>query len=174
MEERLYKILFAVSGLLMAIFVVVAQSRMDPRGSEAVEATVTILGVEPQGRSVTFTGPRGETRTIPLPPAVQVETLRPGEQLHIRFIEPTAVQVSKEGSAATGGSAPGSIRRAAGVVEAIDAVARRVVLRTPRGDTLALAVARSINLKDISVGEQVHVSYTETIAVEAEPRRGGA
>src|SRR5688500_11778818 len=71
-----------------------------------LEGIVTVTHVDPGARTVTIVGPKGNSRTVAVPPEAQnFDKVTPGQRYKVRFLEEVAVSLSKEGepSAAAGG-----------------------------------------------------------------------
>jgi hypothetical protein len=58
-----------------------------------------------------------------------------------------------------------------GTIEAIDAKKKRVTLKGPEGKTQEIKVKDPKNLKNVKVGDQVVLTYTEALAVSVEPAK---
>ena len=56
-------------------------------------------------------------------------------------------------------------------IEAIDAKKNRVTLKGPEGKTQEIKVKDPKNLKNVKVGDQVVLTYTEALAVSVEPAK---
>lgn len=130
---------------------------------------------------MTVTGPRGKTLTLKVGPEVKdLDQVKPGDQLIVRYFESLALFVRKGGEprAATEGTAvqvaPKGKKPAAvavdtvefrGTVEAIDYAKRRITLKGPEGKTRTIKVDPSVKrLNEVKKGDQIVVRYTEAIA----------
>jgi hypothetical protein len=62
-----------------------------------VQATVTVIGIDPKSRVVTLQGPRGEQHRVTAGPKVPLEKLKVGDRLIATYVESIAVAVEKAG-----------------------------------------------------------------------------
>lgn len=149
--------------------------------AETTSIKARVDAVDVNKRLVTVTGPRGKTLTLKVGPEVKdLDQVKPGDQLIVRYFESLALFVRKGGEprAATEGTAvqvaPKGKKPAAvavdtvefrGTVEAIDYAKRRITLKGPEGKTRTIKVDPSVKrLNEMKKGDQVVVRYTEAIA----------
>jgi hypothetical protein len=130
---------------------------------------------------MTVTGPQGKMLTLKVGPDVKdLDQVKPGDQLVVRYFEPLALFVRKatEPRAATEGTVVEVISKGKrpvavavdtaefkGTVEAIEYAKRRVTLKGPEGKTRTIKVDPSVKrLDEVKKGDQIVVRYTEATA----------
>jgi hypothetical protein len=72
-----------------------------PPGAAAaagVQATVTVVAIDPKSRVVTLQGPEGNKRSVKAGPKIQLERLQVGDRLLATYVESIAIAVEKGGS----------------------------------------------------------------------------
>jgi hypothetical protein len=170
-----------IAAALLAPLFAVAQ----PKGAivlDQLEAVVTVTKVDPQARTVTVRGPRGNLQALAVPPESQnFDQVKPGDRFKITYAEAAIVALTKGGQPtatvdesvqlAPKGAKPGGFkvrtRQISAVVDAIDYKNRYVALRGPRGNTLALPVSDEVKeLEKVMVGDKLSIVYTEALAIE--------
>jgi hypothetical protein len=183
MTLALLMVLMAIAGGARAA---AAQSAAAKAGSRVVVAETTSIearldAVDVNKRLVTVTGPRGKTLTLKVGPDVKdLDQVKPGDQLVVRYFEPLALFVRKaaEPRAAAEGAAVQVIPRGKrpvavpvdtvefkGTVEAIEYAKRRLTLKGPEGKTRTIKVEPSVKrFNEVKKGDQIVVRYTEAIA----------
>lgn len=189
MHKRLIKRLIsaALASALMIAGTAVAQP---PGGAarvvEQVEAVVTVTEVDPEARTVTFQGPRGETTTVSVPQAQNLDKVKPGSRFKVVYTEAAALGIKKEAgeaSASTGttvervakGAGPGGGIKSrtievTGTVEKIDQKNRYVSVRGPKGRTVTAKVPDDVkDFEKLSVGDRITLTYTQAIAANMIP-----
>lgn len=149
--------------------------------AETTSIKARVDAVDVNKRLVTVTGPRGKTLTLKVGPEVKdLDQVKPGDQLIVRYFESLALFVRKGGEPPTATErtavqvAPKGKKPAAvavdtvefrGTVEAIDYAKLRVTLKGPEGKTRTLKVDPSVKrLNEVKKGDQIVVRYTEAIA----------
>lgn len=161
-----------------------AAAKASPRVvvAETTSITARVDAVDVGKRLVTVTGPGGKMVTLRVGREVKdLDQVKPGEQLVVRYFESLALFVRKGGEprAAGEGTAvqvvPNKRKKPAaiavdtvelsGTVEAIDDAKGRVTLKGPEGKTRTIKVDPSIKrLNEMKKGDQVVVRYTEATA----------
>jgi hypothetical protein len=148
--------------------------------AETTSIEARLDAVDVNTRRMTVTGPRGKTLTLKVGPDVKdLDQVKPGDRLVVRYFEPLAVFVRKGGeprAAAEGAAvqvAPKGKRPVAvavdtvefkGTVEAIEYAKRRLTLKGPEGKTRTIKVDPSVKRFDeVKKGDQIVVRYTEAI-----------
>jgi hypothetical protein len=179
--------------LLMALAAVAVGERTAAAQSTAAKATPRVVvaettsieakldAVDVKTRRMMVTGPRGKTLTLKVGPDVKdLDQVKPGDQLVVRYFEPLALFVRKGGeprAAAEGAAvqvAPKGKRPVAvavdtvefkGTVEAIEYAKRRLTLKGPEGKTRTIKVDPSVKrFSEVKTGDQIVVRCTEAIA----------
>ena len=149
---------------------------------DPVEAVVTVTKVDAKARTVTVRGPSGNLHTLAVPPEAQnLDRVKPGDRFRMAYAEAAVLSISKGGEpavkvdksvkVAAKGASPGGqmVRtvRLTATVDAIDYKTRRVALRGPKGNVLALAVSQQVkDLERVAAGDRVSIVYSEAIALE--------
>ena len=154
--------------------------------AEPVEAMVTVTKVDPKARTVTIRGPTGSLQIISVPEeAKNLGQVKPGDRFRMTYAESAAIAVKKGGgkpdasieemvSLSPKGAKPGGYRvrtfNITGIIDAIDYKKRLVVVRGPKGNTVALPVSSAVkDLETVTVGDQVTVVYSEALALQMVP-----
>jgi hypothetical protein len=172
--------------------VAAAQSAAAKAGPRIVVAETTSIevrldAVDSKTRLMTMTVPRGKTLTLRVGPEVKdLDQLKPGDQLVVRYFEPLVLFVRKgnEPRAAAEGAAVQVMSKGKrpvpvavdtlefkGTVEAIDYAKRRVTLKGPEGKTRTIKVDPSVKrLNDVKKEDQIVVRYTEATAFSVRQR----
>jgi hypothetical protein len=149
--------------------------------AETTSIEARLDAVDVKTRRMTVTGPGGKTLTLKVGPDVKdLDQVKPGDQLVVRYFEPLALFVRKaaEPRAAAEGAAVQVIPRGKrpvavpvdtvefkGTVEAIEYAKRRLTLKGPEGKTRTIKVDPGVNRFDgVKKGDQIVVRYTEAIA----------
>jgi hypothetical protein len=150
--------------------------------AEMTELRAKVDAVDYAKRVVTVTGPQGNTVAIKAGPQVRnLEQIKVGDQVVVRHYESVALFVRKS-SEPPGAVAAGAVEVAAkgekpagamadtvevtAKVEAVDQAARTVTLKGPAGNVRTFKVDPSVErLKDVKVGDDVVLRYTEALAI---------
>lgn len=157
--------------------------------AEKVTAEATVEAVDPQARTVTLRGPRGNMVTVQVGPEVKnFDQIKAGDTVRAQYLQATAIFVRKPGEAPSGapeasgartvavappGEMPGgmvanTVERTA-TVQDIDYNTRKVTLAGQQGRTIELNVDPSVEgLDQVKKGDQVVVRHTEAIALDVE------
>ena len=141
----------------------------------SIEARLDVI--DAKTRLIMVTGTRGKTLTLRVGPEVKdLDQLKPGDQLVVRYFEPLAVFVRKgsEPRAAAEGGAVQVMSRGKrpvpvavdtlefkGTVEGIDYTKRRITVKGPEGKTRTIKVDPSVKLDEVKKGDQIVVRHTE-------------
>ena len=158
-------------------------AKADPRVvvAETTSIEARLDAVDAKTRLMTVTVPRGKTLTLRVGPEVKdLDQLKPGDQLVVRYFEPLALFVRKGSeprAAAEGGSVqvmskgkrpvPVAVdtHEFKGTVEGIDYTKRRITLKGSEGKTRTIKVDPSVKrLDEVKKGDQIVVRYTEARA----------
>ena len=185
--------------LLMALAAVAGGERTAAAQSTAAKATPRVVvaettsiearldAVDVKTRRMMVTGPRGKTLTLKVGPDVKdLDQVKPGDQLVVRYFEPLGLFVRKSGERPAAAEAtavqvmprgkrpvPVAVDTAqfSGAVEAIDYAKRRVTLKGPDGKTRTIKFDPSVTrLDDVKKGDQIVVRYTEATAFSVRQR----
>jgi hypothetical protein len=153
--------------------------------ADEIEAIVTVTEVDPAERSVTVKGPRGESRTIVIPQAQNLDQVKPGNRFKILYTEALAVGFGKSGeppSATVGanvqpapkGATPGGmatrIAEVTGVIDEIDRKKRSITVRGPQGAPVSVKVPDDLPQFDtLSAGDNITLAYVQALAIDMVP-----
>ena len=147
--------------------------------AETTSIQARVDAVDVKKRLVTVTGARGKTLTLKVAPEVKdLDQVKAGDQLVVRYFEPLGLFVRKAGAraAATEAAAvevvPDKGRKPAavavdtaelrGAVEAIDYAKRRVTLKGSEDRTRTIKVDASVKrFNEVKKGDQIVVRHTE-------------
>jgi hypothetical protein len=188
MNLRVFALVCAASSMTIA-----AAQPADPVRVENVETvTATVESLDVDKRMIELRSDEG-TRTVQVPPEVRnLEQVRVGDQVVVRYYEGLAAQFKKPGEAAPVGvidattskaRQPQGARPGAGVanvvtttvvIEAVDQPSSSVTFTGPAGMTRTVAVKDPKVQQFIGTlkkGDEVELTYTEALAVTVEPQK---
>jgi len=162
------------------------------KGAVAVsqtEAVVKVTKIDRKARTVTFQGPRGNSRTLTVPKEAQnFDKVKVGALFRVKYVEAVAVALQKGGAPsatadrqvqlAPKGGTPGGVVvdtvMLKAKVEAIVYAGREVALKGPKGNVVPLKVADDVQgLENVKVGDSVTVAYAQALALEMLPEPAG-
>jgi hypothetical protein len=151
-----------------------------------VELSAKVTAIDAENRHVTLEGPQGNSVTIAVDPAVKnFKKIKKGDMVLVKYYESLAWELKKPGEkqAMTKTETQETTTAAAGekpareetrtvdliaTIEAIDKETPSVTLKGPEGNSRTIKVKNPKNLKGVKVGDQVAVTYTESLAVSVE------
>lgn len=150
--------------------------------SEVSEITGRVVAVHRANRTVTLRGPQGNVLTVKVDEAARnFDQVRVGDDVKLQYYESVAIYVTSDGKppAADGevavAVAPKGAKPAAGVIEVTDVSAtieainpakRVLTLKGPQGNVFPVTVDKSVQgFGALRVGDNVHVRYTEAVAL---------
>ena len=151
---------------------------------EPIEAIVTITAVDQEAKTVTFKGPRGQTMTLEVPQAQNLDKVTPGSRFKVVYVEAAAVAITPDAArvAASGstvapaaqGANPGGMvvkrHEVTGVVEAIDRKNRYLSIQGPRALPISVKVPEDVKEFDtLAVGERITLMYVQALAADMIP-----
>ncbi len=152
--------------------------------------TATVEKIDQATRMVTLKGPEGNTVTFRVgEEARNLDKVKAGDTVDVQYYEAVAWQVMKPGTAPEGMSSTTVAERAkkgempkgamgtqttiVAEVASIDKDGKHVTLKGPKGNTETVAVRNPENLKNVKVGDQVQITYTEAMAISVTPSPPG-
>jgi Cu/Ag efflux protein CusF len=155
--------------------------------AETVKLTATISAIDAATRAVTLKGPQGKEMTLTAGEQVKnFAQLKVGDQVNIEYVEALTLElkkgstapVSRTEQAGAAGAKPGERpagmggRQVTVVAEVVDLNAQTqvVTLRGPQR-TVELKVKDPAQFKLIAKGDRVEATYTEAMALVAEPAK---
>jgi len=153
--------------------------------TSVVSETFTIEAIDHTKRIVTLKNSAGLTTDVLCGPEVQrFDALKVGDRVTFQFHESVVTGIYRPGSAPkpqemtnvarSQGAAGGVITQqqtAVVTIEAIDAKAPSVTLRTKDGRRMSFKVENAKNLEGYKAGDQIEVTYTQALAVGVAPAK---
>lgn len=156
--------------------------------SNLVEINTKVLDVNYEKNLLTLEGPnKGDSLTIKVGAQVKnLKEIKKGDLVNVKYNESIALMLkkktkkeatSKTVTSSTTVTNSGDKKPGVSSSETIDIVATivniddkkpSVTLKGPEGNSLTLAVADKKNLEGIKVGDQVDLTYTDSLAVSVE------
>ena len=151
----------------------------------AVQVTATVLEIDHATRTVTLKAADGREESFVVDEAVKnLDQVNKGDVVVATYAEALAYEVKKSGASGTvgevavgaGTAKPGEkpvgvIAREVTVtvtITAIDEKAPTVTFKGPQGNTRTVKVQDPAKLKDVKVGDQVDITYTQALALSVE------
>jgi hypothetical protein len=149
-----------------------------------VTVNATVEAIDLNTRVVRLKGPKGNVFDLKVgEEAKNLPQVKVGDLVEAKYYESIAVEVKKPGepggvtvSGALATAKPGEMP--AGMVanqvtvtttlEAIDRDKKHVTLKGPEGNSVRVKVQDPKNLKNVKVGDQVVITYTEALAISVE------
>jgi len=165
-----------------------AETAAPPSGvveAAAVQVTATVVEIDHQKREVTLKAADGREETFIVDEAAKnLDQVKKGDVVVATYAEALAYEVKKPGAAGaaagvavgaatakTGEKPAGIITRETTVtvtITAIDEKAPTVTFKGPQGNTRTIKVKDAAKLKDVKVGDQVEITYTQALALSVE------
>ena len=150
-----------------------------------VEATLTVVAINPKTRVITLKGPGGKTMDVEAGEEVKnFSQIRVGDNVKVQYREALTLELKKTkadaGASATavvGTAAPGE-RPAAAVgaqvtvladVVAVDPKKSTISLKGPAGNVVELKVRNPDHFKVVKKGDKVEAVYSEAVAIAVTP-----
>ena len=151
----------------------------------AVEATVTVVAINPATRVLTLKGASGRTLDVVCGDEVKnFSQIRVGDNVKVQYLEALSLELTNiraaTGATATAGAAaaaPGTQPAAVGAVQitafadvvAVDPKKSTISLKGPAGNVVELKVRNPDHFKVVKKGDQVEVVYTQAMALAVTP-----
>jgi ribosomal 50S subunit-recycling heat shock protein len=148
---------------------------------EVVKLTGTVKTVDPQNKTVTVEGSGGRTVTVNAENARNLDQVKVGDKVNLRFTEelalfvrksdaqPSATQTDMVALAPKGEKPAGLMARTVeltGTVESIDAKKRTVAVKGPEGNVRTFHVDKTVkNFNQIKKGDQIVLRVTQAVAL---------
>jgi hypothetical protein len=149
------------------------------------KVTATVVGIEADTRTVWLKTPQGKTVQVVVgEDARNFDQLKVGDIVNAQYTQAVTLSLRKERvplssqesesmersipGAKPGGTVGRKVTLVADVV-AVNAKTKMVTLKGPEGKTLDLMVEDPDQLNRVKKGDQVHVVYTESMAISVEP-----
>ena len=174
--------------------IVLAEEKAAPKTAKpsgmkerTVKVEATVQAIDLPKRVVTLKGSKGNIFDLKVgEEAKNLPQVKVGDLVTVQYYESLAFQVIKAGQAGVESSGSGVTRAKPGgkpggvaanqvtvtaSIEAIDAKNNYVTLKGPEGKTQEIKVQDPKNLKNVKVGDQVVLTYTEALAISVEPAK---
>jgi Cu/Ag efflux protein CusF len=188
MKKRFGSVLVAVcvAGSFCLASLAMAEADKPVSGTVAaasVQVTATVVEIDHKKREVTLKAADGREETFIVDEAAKnLDQVKKGDLLVVTYAEALAYEVKKPGAGATGvtagiatakpGEKPaGLIARETTVtvtITAIDEKAPTITFKGPQGNTRTVKVKDVTKLKEVKVGDQVEITYTQALALSVE------
>jgi Cu/Ag efflux protein CusF len=151
-------------------------------GSQTASVTATVEAIDSAKRELTLKGPEGNVVVLGVPDSVKrFNEIKVGDRLTFKYTEAVALEVKKAdsgaklGMSAETGMEPIAGKRPAGVVsrkitatvavEAVDANAPSISVRTADGNKMSFRVQDPKKLEGVHPGDKIVVTYSEALAI---------
>jgi hypothetical protein len=168
--------------IVLSAAAAVAQDKPGVVAADAVDAVLTVRGVNYAERTVTFATQEGEVSTIKVPDEAQnLDQVYAGARFRVRYVQsvvlgvvgvgsqPSAGEVQKVELAAKGDTPGGTVvnvKQITARVEGIDYANRTVAVRGPLGGLQRFSVGPEVQRFDnVQVGDTVVLRYTEALGL---------
>ena len=185
---KLFRMMLTWIMLLGLTPVAIAQQKDSDNGGtpgrvsvDVIKLTGTVKAVDLEKKTVTVEGSGGRVETIDAKDARNLEQVKVGDKVTVRYTQALAVFVTKGDEPpstsekqtvqlAPKGEKPGGVVartiQLTGTVQSVDARKRMVDVRVPAGDVRTFKVdPRVKNLSQVKKGDQVVLRYTESVAL---------
>jgi Cu/Ag efflux protein CusF len=146
--------------------------------------TATVEAVDAATRTVSLKGPKGNVVDVVAGAEVRnFDQIKKGDKLTVKYAEALTLELKKDGKAVgrseaeglkrskpgekPGGAAVREVTVVADVV-GVDAAAKKVSLKGPKGNVVDLNVRDPEQLKLIKMGDKVEATYTQALAISME------
>ena len=185
---KLFRMMLTGIILLGLTSVAIAQQKDSDNGGtpgrvsvDVIKLTGTVKAVDLEKKTVTVEGSGGRVETIDAKDARNLEQVKVGDKVTVRYTQALAVFVRKGDEPpstsekqtvqlAPKGEKPGGVVartiQLTGTVQSVDARKRMVDVRVPAGDVRTFKVdPRVKNLSQVKKGDKVVLRYTESVAL---------
>jgi Cu/Ag efflux protein CusF len=166
----------------LALIPAMAHAQKPVSKAEVQELTATIEAIDHDGRLITLKSKDGEEATVFAGPEVKrFNELKVGDTVTFRYYESLVSRIRKPGEPAKPstsgdptvvrgkGARPGATvsqqQTITVTVKAIDPKVPSVTVVTNTGHTSSFKVEDKNNIKDLKVGDQVEITYTEAVLI---------
>ena len=150
-----------------------------------VEATVTVVAINPKTRVITLKGASGKTIDVEAGDEVKnFSQIRVGDNVKVQYREALTIELKKTKADASasvtvgaGTAAPGAQPAAAAGAQvtaiadvvAVDPKKSTISLKGPAGNVVELKVRNPDHFKVVKKGDKVEVVYSEAVAIAVTP-----
>jgi hypothetical protein len=153
--------------------------------ARAVEISALVVSVDKKTRTLGLKGPKGAVAEVVAGDEVKnFDQIKVGDMVVVRVMQSLMLELQKVKTGTTGITASeGAVKAQPGqrpavaaareisaiaVVTRVDAKAKTMDLKGPRGNTVTLDVQNPEQFKVVKVGDEILVTYTEAVAVSVE------
>ena len=150
-----------------------------------VEATLTVVAINPKTRVITLKGASGKTMDVEAGEEVKnFSQIRVGDNVKVQYREALTLELKKtkadasaSGAAVAGTAAPGERPAAAAGAQitviadvvAVDPKKSTISLKGPAGNVVELKVRNPDHFKVVKKGDKVEAVYSEAVAIAVTP-----
>ena len=136
-----------------------------------------VVAVDPASLMVTLKGAGGGSSTLQVRSEKELEAVKPGDHVVVRYIEGSEVSKGKVGTAVpsltdgiVGAELGGTSTKHPLVasVERVDAVDQEITIKGPDGSLETIEVTNPGHLKQIKVGDKIVITHAEALAISIE------
>jgi len=179
---------YGAAAVLAASFNATAADKPAPpkvAAASVVTMTATVQDIDVASRFVTLKDADGKLRTVQVGEQVKnLPQVKVGDIVVARYVQAVALELKKGGSGvrsvtekegmatAKPGEKPAGVAAeqttVVATVEKVDAKKRLVTVKGPRGNTVDVEVKDPKKLKQVKVGDEVEITYTEALALSVE------
>jgi translation elongation factor P/translation initiation factor 5A len=184
------KTLAVLLGTILMVGATYAATPKDPKIEQTTKASVTVTKVDLAGRHLTVKDDAGEEYTIDVDPAVKnLAQVKVGDKIGLTYYQSVAASMSKPGAAAKAssqieaqtakeGERPGATARSTtNIPVTIVSVDTQGNVVKFRGEDDLVRTTNVVSpegkafIKNLKAGDQVMLTYTESVAVAVEPTK---
>ncbi|WP_233806834.1 hypothetical protein [Paraburkholderia sp. HP33-1] len=156
--------------------------------SETVKTTSTVVGIEPETRTVWLKDPKGKVVQVVVgEEARNFDQIRVGDTVKAEYSQALTITLKKGSAPLTanetatldrspaGAKPGGAAARQVTIMANVTAVNHQssvITLKGPQGNSVDVVVQDPEQLKLIKKGDQMEVVYTEAVAISVEPVAG--
>lgn len=182
------KLFFLISALVVSLSLQAGEPAAKPEkpsisASQTIQLVAVVDAVDREARTVTLTGPRGNSRTLQArEDSNNIDQIEVGDKVDVEFVQHMSIEVFENDGQEPGagvmaaeavneeGETPAVVALesvvATAIVEDINIEANTFKLRWPSGEILEYEARDPENLKKAAVGDLVVTTYTEAIAMK--------
>ena len=156
--------------------------------ARGAELSALVVSVDKKTRTLSLKAPNGKVADVVVGEEVRnFDQIKAGDMVVVKLLQSLMLELQKVKTGTTGitategavkaqpGQRPGvaAAREISAIakVTKVDAKAKTIDLKGPRGNTVTLDVQNPEHFKVVKVGDEVLVTYTEAVAVSVEPAK---
>jgi Cu/Ag efflux protein CusF len=155
-----------------------------PSITRTISVSAVIKAIDHKARTVTLRSETGEEETFTAGPAVtRFDQLKAGDTIRATYSESLVVELRKSGAGGVTagvsggrlkevpGGYVGAVQQATVTVKAVDMNAPSITVATADGRTMTRKIADKKNLEGIKPGDLLDITFTQSLLVNAEPKK---